>query len=202
MEILTLSIKWLFSSDSAGILTILTGFIAWLVYRSQVKSREREAAIVLLNEIRHAENSLKIITNSGFDVQNEIVSISPTYSWDKNYQIFTRYLSRDDFKLLGDFFNGCKAAQSELEQWRKYFVIAREEKSKAIQNKLVEFSDEYTDEENYQARLKKMKDKTNTEDFLFSFGKSEKYFTQYVQSIPKISGTTVLAMLSKLAKEK
>ena len=202
MEIITLFLKWLVSSDSAGILTIATGFMAWLVYRSQVKLREREAAIALLNEIRHAESSLKTISSSGFDLQNEMVSILPICSWDKNYQIFTRHLNRDNFKLLSDFFNGCKAAQLELDQWRRYFIIAREEKGRAIQVKLVELAARYTTEENYQNERKKMIDKTNKEDFLFNFGKPEKYFAQYLQSIPQISGTTVLESLSKLSKDK
>ena len=103
MKILEIILKWLFSSDSSGIMTISTGLIAWLVYKTQVKLRRGEAAIVLLNEIRYAENSLKIITNNTFDVQNEMISILPTCSWDNNYQIFTHYLSGDDFKLLNDF---------------------------------------------------------------------------------------------------
>lgn len=197
-----LFIKWLLSSNSAGVLTILTGLIAWFVYRAQVKSREREASVVLLNEIRHAEGSLKTITSSGFDIQNEMISILPTRSWEKNYQIFTRHLSRDDFRLLSDFFNGCKAAQSELEQWRRYFVIAREEKGKEIQIKLVELAESHTSEEDYQQRRKKIIDRTDKEDFIFPFGKPEKYFSQYVNSIPQISGTTILASLSKLSKEK
>ena len=202
MEIFTLIIKWLVSANSAGILTISTGLIAWQVYRSQVKSREREAIIVLLNEIRHAENSLKTITNSGFDVQNETVSILPTCSWNRNYQIFTRYLSSDDFKLLSDFFNGCKAAQAELEQWRRYFVVAREEKGKAIQTELVKMASEFTNEEDYSQKKDKIVKKTHNEDFLFNFGKPEQYFTQYIRSIPQISGTTALASLNKLSKKK
>lgn len=202
MEIFISIIKWLVSADSAGILTILTGLIAWLVYWLQVKSREREAIIVLLNEIRHAENSLKTITNSGFDVQNEMVSILPTCSWDRNYQIFTHYLSRDDFKLLSDFFNGCKAAQTELEQWRRYFVVAREEKGKAIQVELVKMASEFTNEENYNQKKDKIIKKTKEEEFLFPFGKPEQYFAQYVRSIPQISGTTALTSLNELSKKK
>ncbi len=202
MEIFKSFIKWLVSADSAGILTISTGFIAWKVYLSQVKSREREAIIVLLNEIRHAENSLKTITNSGFDVQNETVSILPTCSWDINYQIFTRYLSRDDFKLLSDFFNGCKAAQAELEQWRKYFVIAREEKGKAIQVELVKMASEFTNDEDYSKKKDKIEKQTHNENFLFNFRKPEQYFAQYIRSIPQISGTTALASLNELSKKK
>jgi phosphate/sulfate permease len=201
-ELLLVILQWLFSPASAGVLTIITGFIAWFVYRNQVKSREKEAAVILLNEIRHAESSLKVITGSGFDVQNETISILTTCSWDKNYQIFTRYLCRDDFKLLSDFFNGCKAAQSELEQWRRYFVVAREEKGKAIQVKLIELAESYTNEEDYKQRQEKIIKKTKEEDFLFPFGKPEKYFAQYVRSLPQISGTTILANLSKLAEEK
>ena len=123
-------------------------------------------------------------------------------SWDRNYQIFTRYLSRDDFKLLSDFFNNCKAAQAELEQWRRYFVVAREEKGKAIQAELVKMASEFTNEEDYSQKKDKIVKKTHGEDFLFNFGKPEKYFAQYVQSIHQVSGTTALASLNKLSKKK
>ncbi len=203
MEILTSVVKWLFNSNSAGILTVFTGFIAWQIYRSQIRLREKEAAIVLLNEIRYAENALKIITASGFDVQNEMISILPvSNSWDKNYQIFTRYLSGDDFRLLSDFFNGCRAAQSELEQWRRYFVVAREEKGKEIQIRLVCLAESCTNNDDYEQKKKKILDRTHEEDFIFPFGKPERYFSQYVHSLPQISGTTILASLSKLAEEK
>ena len=57
MEILNLITKfwkWLISADSAGVLTLVTGIIAWVVYRQQVKLRDKEAATVLLAEIRNA----------------------------------------------------------------------------------------------------------------------------------------------------
>ncbi|MCX6717912.1 MAG: hypothetical protein NTU76_04560 [Candidatus Taylorbacteria bacterium] len=202
MKILNEFLVWLLSGDSAGIATILTALIAWFVYKSQVRLRDKEAVIILLNEIKHAENSLQIIINSGFDVQNESISILTTCSWDKNYQIFTRYLSANDFKLLSDFFNICKAAQLELEQWRRYIVVAREEKAKEIQRKLLELAYNFKDEEEYQKTKKQMIDKANEEDFIFSFNKPQKYFEKYINSIPQISGTTIFTSLNKLSKIK
>jgi len=194
-------LNWLFSSNSAGILTITTGFIAWFVYKKQVLSREREATIVLLNEIRNAESALDAIKNSGFDVQNETISILSSCSWDKNYQIFARYLDRDEFELLSKFFNGCKASQEELMQWRNYFVTAREEKARAMQVKLLDIADENDDDINSKRRERLIK-RANKEDFLFDFKKPKSYFSKYIETIPRISGTTVMKTLKKIAKEK
>lgn len=194
-------LSWLFSSDSAGILTITTGLIAWLVYYHQIKLREKEAAIMLINEIRHAEKIFEQITSTGFDVQNEIVSILPTCSWNKNYKIFTHYISRDDFELLNNFFNVSHAVQKELDQWRRYYVIAREEKAREIQRILLKYESEIESDEEYNNKKEKLINRANAEDFLFNFSKPQTYFSKYLTSLPKISGSTVMQSLRAISKE-
>ena len=111
-------------------------------------------------------------------------------------------MGRDDFELLNSFFNGCKAAQEELKQWRRYFVTAREEKARVVQSKLLDIADRSDSKEVYNENRKKIIDGANEEDFLFNFKKPETYFTKYVQTIPRISGTTVMTTLRHIAKEK
>lgn len=213
MEILLIDIfKWIISSDSSGVLTVSTGVIALIVYKHQVKLREKEAAIVLLNEIRNAEKSLDNIKNGG-DINNAIVSILPTSSWDKNYQIFARHLDRDQFHLLSIFFNNCNAAQQELTRLQSFLTeIAMKEKAIVIQHKLISLAYEYKDSDviindkidvasKYAQTRDKLLSIIHKEDYWFLPNKPKNDFYKYLNNISKIVGTSAFDVLKKIARE-
>jgi hypothetical protein len=203
---------WLISEKSAGVLTITTGLIAWLVYRHQVRKRENEAAIILLNEIRNAEKAIDEIKN-GADIYNDLISILPTCSWDKNYQIFAHYLDRDSFELLATFFKNCKSAQQELIRLRSFLVdIAMKEKARIVQNKLFELSEKYKDKQvvkdgkidissEYAKEKKVILDIFYIENEWFIPHKPRQDFLTYINNIQKITSTMVAEKIKKMARE-
>lgn len=180
-------------------LTISTGIIALVVYKAQARAREREAAIILLNDIRNAERAIDNL-KKGDDVFNEIISILPICSWDNNYQMFTRHLSRDQFDLLNSFFNSCKAAQHELDNLRSYMRLAMEEKARALQQVIVDLGQKYHDEE-YEQKKRDIISPIHKEGYWFQPSKPKEDLMRYINNIPKITGTVILERLSKIARQ-
>jgi tRNA U34 5-carboxymethylaminomethyl modifying GTPase MnmE/TrmE len=193
-------IRWIGSENSAGILTVITGIIAWIVYKAQINAREREAAIILLNDIRNAERAIDNI-KKGDDVFNEIISILPICSWDINYQIFTRHLSRDQFDLLNSFFNSCKAAQHELDNLRSYLRLAMEEKAKISQKVIIDLAIKLERKEEYESERKNILDQIHKEGYWFQPVMPKENLMKYINNIQKITGTVVLEELRKIARQ-
>lgn len=213
INFLNIFTAWLVSSDSSGVLTLVTGLIAWFVYRHQVKLREREAAVILLNEIRNAEKNIDDIKN-GTDISSELVSILPIYSWEKSYQIFTRHLNRDNFDFLNSFFHNCKAAQQELIRLRSFLTgIAMKKKAELVQEKLLDLAEKYKDQNfikdgKIDTASEYVKEKESVfkifyqENDWFLPNRPKEDFLKYVSNIKQITGTVVAEKLRQIAKEK
>lgn len=134
-------LKWLFSSNSSWVLTLATGLIAWLVYSHQLYLRKKEAAIVLLAEIRHINNAIKtVLEDKNFDFRNELFNIIINPSWDKNFQLFTRNLWQKNFEILSTFFDLSKAAQKDLSKSRSYYHESNLQKTRCTQQELSSLS--------------------------------------------------------------
>ena len=131
-------VSWLFSDGSSGILTLVTGLIAWWVYSHQLRLRKKEAAIVLINEILYIENAIS--EREKLNPYNELNNIAPTCSWDNNFQLFARSLWKESFQLLNSFFIKSRAAQHELEKLRAYYHESNLQKARSTQELLIDLS--------------------------------------------------------------
>jgi hypothetical protein len=86
------------------IVNIVVGSFALYLYLKRRKDNERDAAKLILQEIRYADQ--KIRNYRTYNSYNFTEKILPTNSWNKNINYFVRRLTESELDLISKFFSG------------------------------------------------------------------------------------------------
>ena len=86
-----------------GAVTLAVGLIAVYLYLKQKKTNKREAALLILQEIRYAEQRVRNFRSYKSYAFNE--KLLPTNSWHKNIHLFVKDLSETELDLISNFFS-------------------------------------------------------------------------------------------------
>ena len=83
--------------------TILAAFVAFLVYRKQKSDNKRDAAKIILQEIRRAEDIISDYKqNGGYQFAKKIIA---TNSWSKNLHLFVGDLDNDELDRISNLYS-------------------------------------------------------------------------------------------------
>ena len=94
------------SSFYFATITFFVGFIAIALYLRQRQDFKRDAASLILQEIRYAENRLRSFNVSfGFHFHDRVM---PTSSWHKNINLFVNDLEEYEIDLISGFYTRCE----------------------------------------------------------------------------------------------
>ena len=85
------------SNFFTGVVTLVVGFFAIFVYYRQKNDQKRDAAKLVLQEIRYAEQTIRIAKEHNYDyyLANKLL---PTNSWHKNIHFFVHELKETENK--------------------------------------------------------------------------------------------------------
>jgi hypothetical protein len=90
-------------SLSEGLVTLLVGLFAFVLYSKTRNDTKRDAAKLILQEIRYADQRVRNYkTYSSYNFTEKIL---PTNSWHKNINLFIRDLSESELDLISKFFS-------------------------------------------------------------------------------------------------
>lgn len=85
------------------LITLFAGFFAFILYwRTRIDTR-RDAAKLILQEIRYADQ--KVRNYRTYSSYNFTEKILPTNSWNKNINLFIRILTESELDLISKFFS-------------------------------------------------------------------------------------------------
>jgi len=92
------------SNFFTGTVTFVVGLFAIILYFRQKNDRKRDAAKLILQEIRYAEQIIRIAKEHNYDyyLANELL---PTNSWHKNIHFFIHELKETDIDLVSRFYS-------------------------------------------------------------------------------------------------
>jgi len=121
--------------------TLLSVLIAVFLYYVKIKIDKRNAARILLMEIRNAEKTLKVIKESG--VISETTFVMPASSWKKFQHYFVKNFDNDELDDINHFYNLCILIQKETDRMKDQLPISNEEKIRVTQQKLVDLAEKY-----------------------------------------------------------
>jgi hypothetical protein len=96
---------WLLNAfnKAVGLITFGVGFIAIYVYLKQKRDHKRDAALLILQEIRYAEQSVRNYkTNQTYSFTEKIL---PTSNWHKNIHLFVNDLKEIEIDLISKFYS-------------------------------------------------------------------------------------------------
>ena len=83
--------------------TIFVGLFAVLIYYKSKMDKERDAAKLILQEVRYADQ--KVRNYRTYSSYNFTEKILPTNSWNKNINLFIRVLTESEIDLISRFFS-------------------------------------------------------------------------------------------------
>lgn len=89
-----------------GLITLVVGLSAFYLYMKQKKDRKRDAAKLILQEIRYAEQQIRE-SNRGNPVRGYMLAskLLPTNSWNDNIHLFIKDLKETEIDLISRFYS-------------------------------------------------------------------------------------------------
>lgn len=92
-----------FLNDNLGLITFLVGLVAVYLYFQARVDRKSDAAKLILQEIRYADQ--KVRNYRTYSSYNFTEKILPTNSWNTNIDLFIRELTESELDLISKFFS-------------------------------------------------------------------------------------------------
>ncbi len=191
----------------AGFATILTGFIAWLVYLSQKADQKVNAARIIISEIRTAERNIDEISNLIQRGQKDFPNVLKESNWKKFAHLFAQDFDQDELDSINNFFNLCEIIQEAAKRDNEYFWLTTENISKESQRKFVDLVEKSVNGKTFKLdkpKLDKLRvaivDFYTNNPFLYAPKKTQMTLTTYIQKVQKLSTSSVGIKLKKIAK--
>ena len=184
-----------------SLVILVTATFIFAVYFISKKNEKREAAIILLDEIRSAEKAIDEIRRNR--IISELNVIMPANSWVKYKHLFAKELSQDEFALITQFYNSCEHA----EKYRRiiYDILNDSvlEKAKYVQARLIDLMAEEVINETdlYNRRRTSLIDRANEEDWLFEASRPKEEMLSYLTNIQFITPVTCGEKLRKISRK-
>jgi len=197
-------LKFLDSQFFVALVTLSTGFLAYLIYLRKKSDEKVQIARVLLLEVRTAEERIgQIREKIRSRDTNDLPSIFATKSWNKHSYLFISDFDQDELKLIGDFYNYAELVEDFVRRNNNFFWVTTEERAKVVQQKLVELiihsksSDNPVDLNSLKENLL---DNFANDPYSYFPNKIVLEIGNYIEKINPIMVTSVGIKLKKLAR--
>ena len=194
---------YFFQNIFTGLTTIFAGSVVWIVYLYTKRREKIDAATIILIAIIRAEREMdKIKEYKGITGYTSILILN---HWSKLQYLFTNNFDEDQFIKTTNFFRSCELAEETIKLLRSYLPNAMEEKSRVVQQKLLELADRNKDEQNkhkYMEEKKKILDPFYDETDWFLPKKPKEDLIEYLGGIPYISITEIGMVLKRIKNAK
>lgn len=92
-----------FLNDNLGAVTFVVGFLAIYLYLKQRRDRKRDAARLILQEIRYAEQQIRNFRIAqSYSLASKLL---PTNSWNDNIHLFIKDLKETEIDMISAFYS-------------------------------------------------------------------------------------------------
>ena len=115
-------LKFLDSNFFQSIVALIVGVFVFVQYRINRRDHLRDAASIIIIEIQTASRTIKSIRKRLADrVLDSDVSVMPSDSWKENRQLFAKYLDRDEWDTIEDFYDRSRLLDDVVKYNRQMF---------------------------------------------------------------------------------
>ncbi|MBF1024668.1 MAG: hypothetical protein HXK98_02115 [Candidatus Nanogingivalaceae bacterium] len=105
-----------------SIVALIVGVFVFVQYRINRRDHLRDAASIIIIEIQTASRTIKSIRKRLVDrVLDSDVSVMPSDSWKENRQLFAKYLDRDEWDTIEDFYDRARLLDDVVKYNRQMF---------------------------------------------------------------------------------
>lgn len=198
------------SGSFMALITLLVGSFAIYLYLKQKQDYKRDAANIILMEIRNAEDCIERVKSTKFIDQNKVLLLN--HAWSKYNYLFINDFDRDEWDTVSNFYNQCRLYDEAVKQLKNIGPLQIEQKVGYVQKTLVDLAKEFSEkkfsenkEENeeiikaYDDKKKKFLDKVEKESYIFPPSQPITDATEHLANIEKITTSTIGMKLKKIA---
>lgn len=116
-------ISFINSNAFVGLVTLIVGSTALIVYKLGKRDKKRDAAKVILLEIRGAQRKLKRIKKDLLDngKLNTESTVMPNNSWVSNRHLFINDFDSEEWDEISEFYDNCALVNKLIEYQNSFF---------------------------------------------------------------------------------
>lgn len=192
----------IFGLDISGdmlnsIVTFLVGLVAILVYWLTKKHEKRDAATVIVMDIRRAEQVVDSLLTRGV-IDRSLKTILYENNWAKYKHLFVSHLSTDEFAALNRFFESCVEIAEAKQRMNDVFYTTVNAKAALLQEKILNIENPKTEKgKEERERLIKL---FNEEEYVFDPQDPKTKININLNLLGRPSTGTAFGKLKKIAK--
>ncbi|MBC3927267.1 hypothetical protein [Undibacterium sp. CY21W] len=175
--------------------TFIVGLIAFVVYWLTKRAEKRNAATIVVMDIRHAEQVVLTILEKQV-VDRNLKEILLENNWAKYKHLFASDFSQDDFAAFNRFFVACTEIADARKRILDIFYSNLTAKASVVQQKLFEIDNLSSPEG--QASKHQLINTINSEDFVFEPEEPRARILSSLQLMGRLSNTIAFEKLKKL----
>ncbi|NQV00547.1 MAG: hypothetical protein HQ537_00240 [Parcubacteria group bacterium] len=181
------------------LITLLVGSFAIYLYLKKQEDHKREAANIILTEMRNAEKGLEQIRGMGPTDEIRKIFILPVNSWIKYNHLFVRDFDRDELDLINDFYSKCTLAEQAVNEIKEALCSQIRKKLESTQYFLGQIAKEAISDADYEVKRDAFLKRFQGEGHV---SKPNQYFKDLapVLDISKITVSMVGNKFKKIAK--
>ncbi|WP_159245026.1 hypothetical protein [Pseudomonas koreensis] len=178
-----------------GLVTLVVGLVALLVYVLQRKSEKKSAAILLVMDIRHVERVItEVLQRNSFD--RFMGKVQGASNWETHKHLFASLLSTDDLVSFNKFFLACSEISEARSDMRAIFMSGLTAKSTLIQERLCSLNPR---EEDYQSKRNDIISLFSQEAWTFDPDDPKERIVKSIQVMGRLTHTEGFRKLKKIA---
>lgn len=195
--------RFLDSNLFQTIILLLTGLIGIYVYFLGKRVEKKNAAQIILMELRNAEKTIQNIKAANVIAATE--SIMATNSWSKYNHLFVDVLDQDELDLINRFYSQAEFAEEQRKRILNVIPLAIEEKMRATQRGLVDMAIQKADkpleesEKWYTQTRELLIKQINDEEFTFSPNFPQEQLKLLLTNMSVVTTSSVGVKLKKIA---
>lgn len=179
-----------------SVVTLLVGGIALIVYWLTKRNEKRNAATIILMDVRHAEQVVLSILEKGA-VDTFLKNIITENNWNKYKHLFASDFSQDDFSSFNRFFDSCIEMSEARKSMLAIFNGALIAKAEYVQHLLLDIDNPSSQQGKDTRQL--IITKANQENFVFDPDDPKGRILRSLQLMGRLSNTVAFEKLRKVA---
>jgi len=178
-------------NNASAIATVGTAVVAWLVYKKAKRDEKRDAANIILMDVRQAEKIVHGLLEKQ-DVDHNMGKIILENNWSKYKHLFVSEFSQDDFEAFNRFFDSCIQINEARDRMLKLFEAGLSQKAVIAQQRIL-------DEDKNPEDKKKSIDALNKEAYVFVPNEPKEVVFRSLSLMGRLSITCAFEKLKKIA---
>ena len=193
---------------------LLVGAFIFIQYRINKRDQVKDAASLIVIELQGAERTVKNIKKRIADrVLESDVSVMPSNSWQTYRQLFAKYLDRDEWDTIEEFYNRASLLDDTInynnQMFRNDVEQIRINKQRAAADFAIDTVNNIDSETNREEVAEIFGSKVQVYDTLYMSKQGEMAYApnrviddaqKYIENLPDILNSSALEKMKKISK--